>query len=357
MTLTLISNMSWTARRAWNDGWPRGNSRTPPQHHSQPPNQAMLSHASGYSQCIPLFRRVATSVRRSWLAQYRFGADLSTKVSRFSAATTRAASMRPCTPLRASDASHTTSTAGASTSARMDAEAASSLRYWSQFWEGDTDPFTLEDVNPNLVQFLPAALPDSPTRASSHAAEEDAPLVLVPLCGRSHDLAWLARQRLNVVGVEAVATPLRLWARDNGGLVPRAESPRITSYQSVRYPGLHLLHGDIFDLTSSALGAGCDAVWDRAALTSIPDALHERYVRHLASLCAPRGAMLFEFLCTNIETPHNLQLEYVRKMLMQLNMSVDVLKDEDVRAQYPAFRPPGLQYLREIVLIARLSGA
>ncbi len=62
--------------------------------------------------------------------------------------------------------------------------------FWQERWAHNEIGFHLDDVHPGMRRHWPRlALPDGAT-------------VLVPLCGKSLDLAWLAGQGFNVVGVE-----------------------------------------------------------------------------------------------------------------------------------------------------------
>jgi len=55
-------------------------------------------------------------------------------------------------------------------------------QYWNQRWEDGRIGFHQEDINPYLLDFWPER------KLSSEAH------VLVPLCGKSRDMCWLAEQ-------------------------------------------------------------------------------------------------------------------------------------------------------------------
>jgi thiopurine S-methyltransferase len=109
--------------------------------------------------------------------------------------------------------------------------------------------------------------------------------VLVPLCGKSEDLAFLAAHGHDVVGVELAEQAVRAFF-DAHALVP-AITPRgaLTEYRS---GALTLLVGDFFEVTPAAIGP-VDAFYDRAALIALPEELRPRYVAHLRAL-VPAGA-------------------------------------------------------------------
>lgn len=103
--------------------------------------------------------------------------------------------------------------------------------------------------------------------------------VLVPLCGKTPDLLWLAEQGCNVVGVEL--SPLAVDAffeeqrlrfdRDTMGGLPcyRAKDQLIA-----------ICVGDYFDLRGQVF----DALYDRGALVAMPAEQRPAYVRQTDSL-------------------------------------------------------------------------
>ena len=276
-------------------------------------------------------------------------------------------------------ASRNASTDAASSSP---AAAAERLAYWSALWEAQQDVFTLDDVNENLQAYLDDMLPGwaehgkrhraavlgmhpfTPVRGGigsvGHGAAAGQPTVLVPLCGRSVDLAFLAQEAgCRVFGVDAVPEALSRFAADHtGGAVPIAESPRgVASFRCRHLPTVTLHAGDIFAVGLGDLGldegsAGVDAVWDRAAFTSVPPGDRARYARHLASLMRGGGRVLVELLSCNLPLEGAMAADEAAAHLRAAGLKSRVLKDEDVRHLYPGFAPPGLSELREVVLLA-----
>jgi thiopurine S-methyltransferase len=109
--------------------------------------------------------------------------------------------------------------------------------------------------------------------------------VLVPLCGKSEDLAFLAGRGHPVVGVELVEDAVRAFFAEHD-LTPRVTSRGpFTAYAA---GAITILAGDIFDATADLLGP-VDALYDRAALIALPPEVRSRYVAHLRALL-PAGA-------------------------------------------------------------------
>lgn len=112
--------------------------------------------------------------------------------------------------------------------------------------------------------------------------------VLVPLCGKSEDLAFLASRGHEVVGVELVEDAVRAFFAEHG-IEPFVEPQgALTAW---RAGGLTILAGDFFAATQSDVG-DVDALYDRAALVALPEAMRARYVSHLRSLLVPASVGL-----------------------------------------------------------------
>ena len=158
--------------------------------------------------------------------------------------------------------------------------------------------------------------------------------VLVTLCGKSRDMAWLAGQGHAVVGVELSAIAARAFFEESG--LPFAIEPRgaFTAYRSTRPDrDVTILVGDFFDLDTALLGE-VQAVYDRAATIALPPDLRTRYAKHVARL-SPAGTQMLL-----------IALEYDQSRMHGPPFSVP---DDDVRALYA----PGFA----IELLSEVSGS
>lgn len=144
---------------------------------------------------------------------------------------------------------------------------------WDGVWGREEDPaFHLHEPSPGLLRHLPELLEGQPRRA------------LVPLCGMSLDVPFLASAGLHTVGVEysraACAKAARLWevsqtpavVSDHCALYASAAVPR-TRAATHSAPGgqqgsVALLHADIFAVPPDCVESA-DVVWDRGGVTSI----------------------------------------------------------------------------------------
>ncbi|AMB85674.1 thiopurine S-methyltransferase [Pseudomonas agarici] len=137
--------------------------------------------------------------------------------------------------------------------------------FWHKRWEFNQIGFHLDQVNPCLQRFWP------------ELALEPEAQVLVPLCGKSLDLAWLAAQGLRVRGVELSQKAVEAFFAEQA-LVPQVrEHGALRIYEA---GSLELWCGDFFALTAADV-ADCTALYDRAALIALPPEMRERYAAHL----------------------------------------------------------------------------
>jgi len=109
--------------------------------------------------------------------------------------------------------------------------------------------------------------------------------VLVPLCGRAEDLAFLAARGHMVVGIELAEQAVREFFASHALVPSIAARGPLVEYTA---GSITLLAGDIFATTPELIGP-IDALYDRAALIALPADLRPRYVAHLRTLL-PAGA-------------------------------------------------------------------
>lgn len=117
--------------------------------------------------------------------------------------------------------------------------------------------------------------------------------VLVPLCGKSQDMMWLAGQGFGVVGAELSRDAVEQFFTENELTPTVTVAGRLERFEA---GGVTIFVGDIFDLDAASLGAA-DAVYDRAALVALPTALRARYAAHLVAItkAAPQWLVTFEY--------------------------------------------------------------
>jgi thiopurine S-methyltransferase len=110
----------------------------------------------------------------------------------------------------------------------------------------------------------------------------------VPLCGRSLDLVWLAEQGRQVVGCELSPVAVRDFFRQQRLTPKRTTLGALTLWE---HGAIRIYCGDFFALTPEHLGT-IAAVYDRAALTALPESARSSYVEHLHRL-TPENCPVF----------------------------------------------------------------
>ena len=112
--------------------------------------------------------------------------------------------------------------------------------------------------------------------------------IFVPMCGKTPDIGWLLSKGYQVCGVELSELAVcELF--DELGAHPLVEE--IGKLKHYHAPQLDIWVGDILSLNAELLGK-VDAVYDRAALVSLPDDLRDSYTRHLKGLAATARQLL-----------------------------------------------------------------
>lgn len=142
---------------------------------------------------------------------------------------------------------------------------------WKAGWHANQIPFHLTHVHPLLTRFWEElGLPVNER-------------VFVPLCGKSLDVMWLHERGHPVVGVELSEVAVKALFQA-AGLSPQRASQGDMSCST--HGQLSIFCGDFFSLTQAHL-AGVRAVYDRAALTALPEDLRADYVAHLHAILPP----------------------------------------------------------------------
>jgi thiopurine S-methyltransferase len=172
--------------------------------------------------------------------------------------------------------------------------------------------------------------------------------VLVPLCGKSLDMAWLASQGHGVRGVELSGLACASFFAEQG-LEPIESSE--DGFQVFAAPGIALWCGDAFALSDAQL-ADVAAVYDRAALIALPPELRRRYADELyARLPSGCAGLLITLEYPQAERagpPFSVPEDEVRS-LFEPAWEVERLERRDILAAEPGFRAEGASALHTAV--------
>ena len=151
--------------------------------------------------------------------------------------------------------------------------------FWLEKWESNEIGFHQETANEMLETWWP------------EVGAPEGGAVLVPLCGKSLDMCWLAERGHRVVGLEI--SPLACEAFFEGlKLKPRIETGALRCLSAGPY---RILQGDFFAAGAEDVGP-VSAFYDRAALVAMPPEMQPAYVRQLLRLLAPGAVGLINGL-------------------------------------------------------------
>lgn len=140
--------------------------------------------------------------------------------------------------------------------------------FWQQRWADNQIGFHQAQVNPYLQKYWPALGLAPGSR------------VLVPLCGKSLDLAWLAGQGYRVLGVELSRRAVEAFFGEHG---LEAEVQQRGAFEVWRSGDVELWCGDFFALQAGDIG-DCAGLYDRAALIALPPQMRVAYMQLLSGL-------------------------------------------------------------------------
>ena len=169
--------------------------------------------------------------------------------------------------------------------------------------------------------------------------------VLVPLCGKSVDLAWLSARDLAVTGVELSRKAIEDFFSEQalsyvvekcGAFdVYRADERSITIYR-----------GDFFEFRAGPF----DALFDRGALIALPPEVRPRYVRRLRALLKPGAFRLIVTLEYDQARaggpPFSVLPDEMRRYWPDLEC---IQAANEIATAPPKFRAAGLQSVVEAV--------
>jgi thiopurine S-methyltransferase len=212
--------------------------------------------------------------------------------------------------------------------------------FWLDRWQKNLIGFHREEVNPHVLAFWPTLGLGPGSR------------ILVPLCGKSRDMIWLAAQGHRVLGVELSPVAVRDFFAENA-LSPVVD--RVGEFERWSAGEIVLLCGDYFHLATENL-ADVSGIYDRAALVALPMHMRARYASHLQTLLpAPLPMLLVTMEYPQAEMsgpPFSVGEDEVRA-LYGARYEIDRLLDEDILAAEARMRERGLTQLREKVFRLR----
>ena len=151
--------------------------------------------------------------------------------------------------------------------------------FWHNKWEKGETGFHQSTTHAMLERF------------ASEAGFTASRRILVPLCGKSHDMTWLLERGCEVVGAELSQTAVEQYFAELN------TTPNIEQFDNLlRYSArnITLFCGDFFTLTGKLTGH-IDAVYDRAALVALPQPMRIAYSQQVFKLAPEATQLLITF--------------------------------------------------------------
>jgi thiopurine S-methyltransferase len=208
--------------------------------------------------------------------------------------------------------------------------------YWLRRWREGRTGWHKDGVMPLLQEYWPTLVVPRGTR------------VLVPFCGKTLDMIWLAEQGLRVLGVEVSPLAVEQFFAENG-LNPETRE----TADGVHYTAgnIEIIQGDLFDIDAATLG-DCRAVYDRAAIIAQPPDQRARYAAEVYSRL-PTGCrallITLEYPQSEMEGPPFPVDEAEVRRLFDDQWQIETIERRDILEAQPGFAKQGVTALSTAV--------
>lgn len=161
--------------------------------------------------------------------------------------------------------------------------------FWLKKWQTNDTPFHEKEVNPALVKYFGGLALGADSR------------VFIPLCGKTLDIGWMLSRGYHVAGAELIESAIEQLFTELGAVPDISADGQIKHYKA---PNIDIFVGNIFELSKDRLGP-VNAVYDRAALVALPEAVRAKYTSHLMDITdkAPQLLLSFEYDQSAMEGP------------------------------------------------------
>lgn len=172
--------------------------------------------------------------------------------------------------------------------------------------------------------------------------------VLVPLCGKSLDMAWLAGRGHAVIGVEISPLAVREFFEDRAWPPRRGEQAGIAFLE---HGPVRLYCADFFALRREHV-APAALVYDRAALVALPGPQQGRYLAQLCALMPPafKGLLVtLEYDQSEMQgPPFAAPSAALMRHLAGAGVTARLLERRDVIGEEARFRERGVTAMWEL---------
>ena len=199
--------------------------------------------------------------------------------------------------------------------------------FWQSKWEKKEIGFHQESVNPYIEQYGPEFFKPHET-------------VLVPLCGASIDMVWLANFGLKVIGVEFSEQAAIMFFEDQKLAYTKKTLDSFTVFEGEK---ISILVGDIFNFTQ---WKGIKFVYDRASIVALPEDLRTRYSKLLLDNLDEASIFLisFEFDNEEVGPPFSVPRSFLEK---HFSHKFKIQEVESHTTENPAMHGGVLSYMKD----------
>ncbi|TNF99246.1 MAG: thiopurine S-methyltransferase [Gammaproteobacteria bacterium] len=214
-------------------------------------------------------------------------------------------------------------------------------QFWRQRWQENLIGWHLDEVHPALIRYF------------SRLRIKNGETIFIPLCGKSIDMAWLAQQGFQVVGVELSDRAINDFFSEQHMTPDHGVENGIDYYQA---GNIKLFHADYFDLLPQHM-KDVKAVYDRAALIALPkegERGRKAYMQQMRQLFGPDIKILLITLDYDQQKmagpPFSVSGEEVIYQYA-FDHIIEFLSQEEILHQEDKFRQRGLESLKECVFM------
>ncbi len=207
--------------------------------------------------------------------------------------------------------------------------------FWHERWAKGEIGFHEGTVNQYLHDHWPAL------------AGTDTGTVLVPLCGKAHDMWWLNDRGHPLIGVELSQVACKDFFEEAG---EKAQVHPGEPFTRFAHEDLELWCGDFFQLVPDDL-KHVRLVYDRAALIALPPHMRQDYVRHLTAVIPDGTRILLITLDYDTEIkgpPFNVSPDEVQALYGE-DYNIEHILTTTLAKDHPFTRRRGLEAARESV--------
>ena len=176
--------------------------------------------------------------------------------------------------------------------------------------------------------------------------------VIVPLCGKSPDLLWLARRGHAVVGIELSPIAAQAFFDEQRLAFEKSSDANLNVWRANELP-IEIVCGDYFDYRAKPF----DALYDRGALVAFPENTRPAYVRKTNELLRTGATRLVITLEYDQQVVDGPPFAVWPDELLSYWDDLERKEDkDDIDNCPPTFRKAGLTRISEVFWLSRSDG-